>query len=92
MSCLEGFIWGSIGGIALFIHELAVHLKERKSKRPVSQFYWPIRIFQIVIGGVVVVGYMRSGNQLNPILAINVGVTWPVVLGIIGGKSKPKIN
>jgi len=38
---------------------------------------------KMALGGFLVVAYLKSGTQLTPILAVNIGVSAPVLLGAL---------
>lgn len=45
-----------------------------------SKFYWGTVIGMILAGGILALAYLRSGMQLNALLAINVGASAPLAL------------
>jgi len=82
MPLWEGFIYGFIGGIFALFVEL-YPLRHRMKTLPGwtrDPFYWGMSAAALVLGGVVVVIYMRSGFVLNPFLAANVGASAPLIL------------
>ena len=90
----EGFLLGAIGGVLTEVYGLYQLRKRSKSQRPAwvgSMFYWLITLLMIVIGGVVVALYIRSGAQLNPLIAIHLGAATPTLIGVFS-KSSPDIQ
>lgn len=84
MNPLETFFWGCVGGIALPLLELwNIHTWHQKPSLR-SSLYWVPRLVLILLGGLLAVAYVRSGDPLNPRLAIHVGATGPLAL-IMGG-------
>ncbi len=45
-----------------------------------SKFYWWTVVGMILAGGILALAYVRSGMQLNALLAINVGASAPLAL------------
>ena len=43
----------------------------------------------IVVGGVLVVAYLRSEVKVNAIMAINIGASAPFILGALVSQSPP---
>jgi len=72
-------IFGSLG---IKLLELAELHKLPKLERPDLKdwLYWaPFTILPFV-GGVLAFAYLQSGHQLSPILAINIGVSAPLII------------
>lgn len=88
MGMLEGFIWGVLGG---FIAEFLGLYKLRRglpSNVPTylrSWLYWIIAVIMVLLGGVFVVGYVRSGHDLSPAIAIHLGLVSPLVFERFAG-------
>ena len=84
METFPGFGWGLLGG---FLAELLGLFKLRQqapSSLPQwlrSRFYWAITLAMILAGGFLVVAYLKSGISLQPILAVNVGASAPLIIG-----------
>lgn len=50
--------------------------------------YWLVTTLMILVGGGLVVAYhVSSGVQLNPILAVNVGASAPLVLSTLASQT-----
>jgi len=83
MNGWESLGWGLFGGIAA---ELAVLFQIRHqlaSEAPYwlrSWVYWTIAALMVVAGGVIVLAHARSGTELSPLLAIQVGASAPLIL------------
>jgi hypothetical protein len=43
----------------------------------------------ILTGGILVVAYLRSDVKVNAIMAINVGASAPLILGVLVSQSPP---
>jgi hypothetical protein len=51
--------------------------------------YWIVTTVMIVVGGVLVVAYLRSEVKVNAIMAINIGASAPLILGALVSQSPP---
>jgi len=86
MDSMTGFFFGILGG---FLAELFGLFKLRQQARqdlPLwlkSPFYWIITISMIAAGGLLVVVYIKSGIDLKPIIAVNVGASAPLIIGTL---------
>ena len=80
MGQLEGFLWGLAGG---FFAELLGWFKLRQQLPAMvpAPVYWIITGLMIVVGGIMVVAYLRSNIPLNPLLSLNVGAATPLIIG-----------
>ena len=94
MSGWEGFFYGAVGGglgelLGLFRlrHEVGQALPAYLR----SWFYWIVTIGMIGAGGVLVVVYIKSGITLQPIIAVNVGASAPLLIAALIAQT-PKIN
>lgn len=88
MGLVESFLWGVLGGfIAEFLglYKLRRGLPEHTPKYLSSCLYWFIAIVMILLGGAFVVGYVRSGHELSPIIAIHLGLVSPLVFERVAG-------
>jgi len=90
MTILEGFVYGIFGGaisevVGLYkIRTLANLPKTFKSKS-----YWLITALMIVCGGGLVCVYLKSDIALTPILALNVGISAPLVISRVAEDTLP---
>ena len=92
MGYLEGFLLGAFGG---FLGEFVGIFKLRREA--VAKWpdflkwwsYWILTIVMIIVGGLVVVGYLVSGPMLNILLAAQVGMTTPLFLERLLGQIPP---
>jgi hypothetical protein len=84
MCLLEGFIYGVIGGIfaeLLGLFKLRQESRETFPKWISSVFYWVITALMTLAGGALVVVYLKSGIDLKPIIAVNIGASAPLLIG-----------
>lgn len=84
MSTLAGFGWGVVGGVFAELLGLWKLRQQAPSSLPEwlrSWWYWLITLAMIVAGGVLVVIYVESGISLQPIIAVNVGASAPLIIG-----------
>lgn len=84
MAALELFGWGMLGGIAgevLGAFRLRHQVPEQFPGWLKSWFYWIVAIVMVLLGGGVVVAYVRSGFTITPILAIHLGASAPTLFG-----------
>ena len=84
MEVFENFIFGCIGGGAVELlkwwkirHDLEQKGIPNWSK---SLPYWIITSLMIILGGGVVIIYVKSGAVLNPFLAFHIGATTPLII------------
>ena|SRR5712691_10110025 len=75
-------VLAAFGGFAINILHLMEYAKRPKIERPDFKdilFYVPYLAWP-VLGGVLAYAYVESGVQLSPILALNVGLSAPLIL------------
>lgn len=78
------FWWGVLGG---FLAELLQWFGIRHSLHrglpdwSKSSVYWVVTVAMVFAGGGLVLMYVKSGVDLTPILAVNLGASAPLVLG-----------
>src|SRR4051794_28470719 len=92
MSWQEGFLWGALGGLfaellGLFQlrHQAPNHLPAWLS----TVYYWVVTLTMIFAGGILCVAYIRSGFQLKPLTAINIGASAPLLIGAFVSRTPP---
>jgi hypothetical protein len=77
------FCYAVFGGLAINVVRLVELVQMPRAERPAT-FSDPLYVFQFVvmplIGGVLALAYQGSGAVLNPILAINIGASAPLIL------------
>lgn len=81
MSGWEGFGWGVLGGA--FGELLGWFRLRQVASLPAfwkSSLYWFLTAAMFMTGGALVVAYMRSGVEIKPILAINIGASAPLLI------------
>ena len=74
-------ILASLGGLAINILHLVEYSKRPKAERPDFKdwlFWIPYPTWPL-LGGLLAFAYERSGVQLSPILALNVGLSAPLI-------------
>ncbi len=84
MGILAGFLYGVVGGFFAELFGLFQLRKQTPGSRPQflrSGFYWLITVAMILAGGGLVVIYLKSNIVLQPILAVNVGASAPLLIG-----------
>ncbi len=94
MSGWEGFFFGAVGGALgelLGLFRLRHQVGQALPAYLTSWFYWIVTITMIAAGGVLVVIYIRSGITLQPIIAVNVGASAPLIIAALVAQT-PKIN
>ena len=88
----EGFLYGMFGG---FLAELLGLFKLRRQTLASlpewlkSPFYWLVTGMMIFAGGVLVAVYLKSKIPLNPLLAVNVGASAPLIIGSFVEQTPP---
>lgn len=92
---IEYFLYGVFGG---FLAEL-LGLYKLRTQAPGafpsyfrSKLYWFVTIPMILVGGCLVVIYNKSGLDLKPIIAVNIGASAPLILGTLVQTTPPKID
>jgi hypothetical protein len=96
MSPVETLLWGGFGAFAAE----AVNWSNLRHLLPSEYPYWVRSPLYYVISGVMVAlaavityAYARSGTTLNPLLAIQVGASAPLIIrrsrDALAGKPKP---
>lgn len=91
----EYFMYGILGG---FFAEL-LGLYKLRTLAPAafpsylkSKFYWIITVVMILAGGILVWVYVKSGLDLKPIIAVNIGASAPLILGSLIHSEPPKVD
>ena len=90
MELWEGFLYGVLGGfltelLGLFRlrHVTTVSFPEWLR----SPFYWIITAFMVLAGGVLVVVYIKSNITLSALIAVNIGVSAPLIIGTLAAQA-----
>jgi hypothetical protein len=84
METLSAFGWGLIGGLLAELLGLFKLRQTAPGSLPEwlrSWFYWTVTLSMIVAGGVLVLVYFKSGISLQPVIAVNVGASAPLIIG-----------
>jgi hypothetical protein len=69
------------GGFAIQFYYLWARNNMPANRRPdLNQMYWFVFACMPLVGGFLASAYEQSGNQLNPILAVHIGVSAPAIL------------
>jgi hypothetical protein len=85
------FGFGLFGGAIVQYRDVMAIAKlpaDRRGAWVTSLFYWGTLAVYAVIGGVFALAFSLSGFEVRPLLAINVGAAWPLLLGR-GAKAIP---
>ena len=83
MSGFEIFFWGLIGGFGAEMVGFFGIRRQNPHDFPYwirSPKYYIIALTMILIGAAIALAYYRSGFDLNPILAIQIGASAPLFL------------
>lgn len=81
MQGIEGFLFGILGGALVELVGLFKLRREMPPQYLKSKFYWVVTSLMSLADGILVVIYLRSGMTLNPLLAVNIGASTPLILG-----------
>ncbi len=85
---------GCMGGVcaeALKWYRIREELHKGVPDYAKSWPYWAVTIIMCLVGGGLVCAYQASeGVDLNPILAVNIGASAPLILGALSGQ--PRID
>jgi hypothetical protein len=84
MELTDGFLYGIIGGLMTEVLGL-FRLRQQSSKDfpewIKSWFYWLATSLMIIMGGILVVVYLKSGIEFKAIVAVNIGASAPLIIG-----------
>jgi hypothetical protein len=86
MEIMNGFLFGVLGGFLAELFELFKVRQQPRQDLPLwlkSPFYWVVTLLMIAAGGLLVVVYMKSGIDLKPIIAVNVGASAPLIISTL---------
>ena len=90
---MELALWGFVGGIGaegLRWFRIRDELHKGVPAWGKSRLYWVVTAVMSVIGAALVWAYDSAGDvQLNPILAINIGASAPLILSRLSGQIPP---
>lgn len=92
MEVIEIFLWGICGGV---LAELAGIFEIRRVSPDDfpewlrSPVYWIITCLMVLGGGLLVVGYARSGANITAILAVNIGASAPLIIRSLSSGTIP---
>ena len=84
MSYIDGFVFGLIGGLLAELLGLFKLRQQAPNDLPFwikSPFYWIITALMVLAGGALVVIYKKSNIDLQPIVAVNLGASAPLIIG-----------
>lgn len=84
MAGAEAVIWGGVGGVMGVLSDLFAWQKVPEAERPwwfKSWVFWFTNLLLLpVSGGVLAFAWSRSGVELTAMVAINLGVSAPLVI------------
>jgi hypothetical protein len=82
VSEVEALLYGLVGGVLPeFLAVYRTRDAPQKSEKFKRWSWWMPTLVMIGAGGGLALLYVHSGNSLNPLLAINVGASTPLILG-----------
>ncbi len=87
-------VWFATGGALAYksLDFLELH-KLPKSQWPnFSLLYWFAFLLHAILGGGLAYVYLRAGQNLGPILAVNIGITAPFLLRTIANQADSPIQ
>lgn len=94
MSLEEGFLFGIIGGFFAEIFGLFNLRRSSPNKFPTwikYWHYWVITLLMIASGGLLVIVYIKSGIDIKPIIAVNIGSSAPLIIQTLTAQA-PKLS
>ena len=83
MTETTAFLYGTLGGLLINVVRLAELAALPKIERPptFSDAFWVFQFFALpVVGGVLSFVYQADGVALKPLVAMNIGVSAPLIL------------
>jgi hypothetical protein len=92
LGAIEGFAWGLLGGCLgelLKWFEIRHQLHRGVPDWSRSKLYWAITALMAVAGGILVFAYVQTGAKLNPLIAINLGISAPLLLKGLSAQVPP---
>lgn len=98
MTGTEAFLFGTLGGLLINVVRLAELASLPRIERPptFSDPLWAFQFFALpVVGGVLAGVYQADGAALKPLLAMNIGVSAPLILKTLAAavpKQTGKVN
>ena len=91
----EYFLYGIFGGLLaelLGLYKLRTQAPAAFPSYMRSKFYWLITSGMILAGGALVCIYIKSGLDLKPIIAVNIGASAPLIIGTVIQNPPSKID
>jgi hypothetical protein len=83
MTSLAAFAYGTLGGVLINVVRLAELASVPRIERPPT-FSDPLWVFNFLalplVGGVLAFAYHQDGAALKPLLAMNIGLSAPLIL------------
>ncbi len=84
---------GCFGSIAIEVVTLINHIISNKIPSFYkSKLYWCLRILLVITAGGLVYVYVRSGIMINPIIALNIGASAPLLIEKFSKESQVVFN
>ena len=81
-------IFGAIAAEVLYVYRMR---RERPPRYLQSVFYWVSTSFMVLVSGGLVYVYQSVGLVDNPLIALHLGISTPVIIGNLLVKS-PNVN
>lgn len=78
------FLYGIAGGALAELLGLFKLRHQARKDLPIwlkSPFYWIVTLLMILAGGFIVIIYIKAGIVLNPLIAVNIGASAPLIIG-----------
>jgi hypothetical protein len=92
MSEISVFLFAYFGGAAINVIRLSELYNTPKNQRPATfkDPYYLVQFFIIpIIGGILAYAYQISGQNLTPLLTINIGASAPLIIKSLAAAAPP---
>jgi len=95
MNEVSAFAFGTVGGLLINVIKLAELADRPRIERPptFSDPFWVFQFFALpLVGGVLAYVYQADGVALKPLLAMNIGVSAPLILKTLAATGQSKLG
>ena len=91
---LSAALYAAGGGLAANLLPLLDLRNVAKAERPdlTSFYYWIPFILMPILGAGLAAAYVQSGVELKPIVAVNIGITAPLILRAMASTVPPAVK